>query len=238
MTPDDWPSLRPHLDLANTLFPTRGTALVGTWFDQQVARITDPDFARLFSDHIEWDGVVPSDYNHRHIRSAEGDLIGGIRFFGGDLTRPFVEVIAHSFDDLTAMARTVSAEWAVFNPRDLRLLVTPETPLPETARIDQHIFAGHRDDLPNGEQKATLRRFKDVDAAIKMVRDRYADLDHDMPALVQDIRAASDDQLREWRKDKTLMSIMNPNDPPYRTTDKTIVGLIAVSRGTIAWLEG
>ncbi|WP_193047259.1 hypothetical protein [Mycolicibacterium baixiangningiae] len=61
----------------------------------------DGDFARTFSDHVHLPGIASLDYAHRHIRTPRGDLLGGIRFYSRNVARPFVDVLAHSFDDST-----------------------------------------------------------------------------------------------------------------------------------------
>jgi hypothetical protein len=89
-----WPSLSDELELARVLFGRRGPALVAAWLEGELARISDPEFARLFSDHIELAEVQIDDYLHRRICTSSGTLLGGIRFYGRDISRPFVEVIA------------------------------------------------------------------------------------------------------------------------------------------------
>ncbi len=65
----------------------------------------DSDFARSFSDHVHLPGIASLDYAHRHIRTARGELLGGIRFYSRDTARPFVDVLAHSFDDINGHGR-------------------------------------------------------------------------------------------------------------------------------------
>src|ERR1700754_1235544 len=52
MDPRDWPSLSDELALAAKLFGDEGYRRVATWLAEEEARIVDPDYVRLFTDHI------------------------------------------------------------------------------------------------------------------------------------------------------------------------------------------
>ena len=69
-SPANWPSLADELELADEL----------SWLERQAARVDDPDFARLFSDHIDIPGVTTDDYLHRRTRSSSDTALGGIGF--------------------------------------------------------------------------------------------------------------------------------------------------------------
>jgi hypothetical protein len=98
--PGQWSSLADQLAGASELFDDRGRAMVADWLAAEAARIDDPHFARLFGDQVQLPGVLPNDFAHRSIRASRGALMGGIRFYGRDTARPFVEIICHSFEDL------------------------------------------------------------------------------------------------------------------------------------------
>lgn len=98
MSPHDWPSLAGQLALARRLHGDARGARVAGWLSLQRARVDDPAFARRFSDHIDLPGVASGDYNHRLIETPRGALLGGVRFYGRDVARPFVEVVAHGFE--------------------------------------------------------------------------------------------------------------------------------------------
>jgi hypothetical protein len=67
MKVQNWPSLAPQIELSARLFGSRGPQMVEDWFQLHIDRITDPGFARLFSDHIDLPGVATADYNQRHV---------------------------------------------------------------------------------------------------------------------------------------------------------------------------
>ncbi|MEU0494674.1 hypothetical protein [Mycobacterium sp. NPDC006124] len=96
-------SLREHDDLARGLFGAHGAPMVRRWLDGELAKVDDPAYARLFTDHVDLPGVAPGDYAHRVVETSHGALLGGIRFYGRDVGRPFVEVVAPDFEDLDAL---------------------------------------------------------------------------------------------------------------------------------------
>ena len=172
-SPSDWASLQGQLACATSLYGDAGAARVAEWFAQEEERIDDPSFARLFSDHINLPGIVSLDYTHRHVAARTGSLIGGIRFYGQDITRPFVEVIAHDFDDMTELAQVVSSEWRTFAPQRLRLLAMPGASLPATADLDMSVYAARYDRLSPPPQEVQLGVFDYPDQAMTLIQNRY-----------------------------------------------------------------
>ena len=143
----NWPSLAGQRELALALFGSTGKRLLDDWLDEQTDRKTNPEFARQFTNAISLPNSAPSDFNHRLVSHRGCQLLGGIRFYGGHIDQPFVEVVAHNFDDLDAMRDCVAFEWANFNPGRLRLLVpADEKPIPDTM-VDTTIFAARYEDM-------------------------------------------------------------------------------------------
>ncbi len=155
MKVQNWLSLAPQIELSARLFGSRGPQMVEDWFQLHIDRITDPGFAR-FSDHMDLPGVATADYNQRHVVTNLGQLIGGIRFFAQNLDHPFVEVIAHDFDDLGGLRKCVAREWALFKPRDLRFISEPDVPLPAKARVDMTIHAARYSNMNGADGRVTL----------------------------------------------------------------------------------
>ena len=233
MTPMDWPSLAPQVALADRLFGARGAKMLGVWLHEQAARITDPAFARLFSDHIDLPGVAPGDYNHRLVRAGRGRLLGGVRFYGKDLARPFVEVVAHDFEDWEALTSCVAAEWATFAPLHLRTLVAPRAALPPGAHIDMAIHAARYGDMAPPDGRVALAPFADAEDAVAMVSAKYEELTRTEPALARNISAADADELRRRHRGGRIQAIRAMVDCTERT-----VGLLAAAPGAVEWIEG
>lgn len=224
----EWPSLRDELALADALYGPRGAAMVGRWFAQQVDRTGDMGFAREFADHIDLP-VRPADYLHRHIRSSAGKLLGGIRFYGRDITRPFVEIVAHDFTDLDALRACVRAEWAMFAPQFLRIRSAPGRVTGPGVLLDQSVFAARYRDMWAARTGVWLRRIDRIEDAERVVADRYELLGVNDPALARNISPASTAELRDWHALGQLRALH---------TAHGIVGLLAVAPGQVDWISG
>jgi hypothetical protein len=84
----------------------------------------------------------------RIVRTSRGALLGGIRFYGRDPTRPFVDVVAHGFDDLDALARCVRDEWSMVTTRFARLRARPGSIVGPRVLLDVSIHVARYGDMP------------------------------------------------------------------------------------------
>lgn len=219
--------------MAEKLYGPHGKVILNQWFDIQIARITDLEFASLFSDHIALQGVSQTDYNHRYSHFQDKSLLGGIRFFGQDSGQPFVDVIAHNFDDWETLGRCVASEWKAFAPSRMRLLLTPGIAIPDSAYIDMSIHASRYKDMAPSDSRVSLRPFTSVEEIIKMVTVRYNHIFNTNPALANHISAARPEDLRVWHSNDQIRAI----HPSIHRSLKA-VGLLAIAPGAIEWIEG
>lgn len=224
--PEVWPSLAEDGDLATALFGAGGRRRLQTWLAGEMARTTDTGFARSFSDHIELPDVVSADYLHRVIRSAHGNLLGGIRFYGRDIHRPFVEIVAHSFDDLDRLRDCVAREWAIFAPSALRLTSRPGVLDGPHVLLDKTVHVARCRDMRAPSPHVVLAPFAHPEEAISVVNDRYGAL---APELARNITAASEQDLRDWHANGRLHAVWSGG---------CVVGVLAVAPGHIGWIEG
>lgn len=224
-----WPSLSDQIALADELFGARGDELISAWLETETARIDDPAFAREFADHIDLPGITASDYNHRRVHSAAGDLLGGIRFYGRDIARPFVEVIGHGFDDLDALCACVGSEWAPFAPRFLRLWGRPGAIAGPKVLLDKTFHTARYRDMTTPQQAVELTPFDGVDEAVAVVAGRYEALAADAPQLRRNIAPATAGELAELHAAGRLRAARVAGDT---------VGLLGVAPGSISWVEG
>lgn len=224
-----WPSLIDQLELAKMLYGPSGPELVDRWLADQLGTVGNLDFAGPFADYIGLAGVPAVDYAHRLVVSSRGELLGGIRFFGGDRTRPFVDVLAHSFDDERALADCVAAEWAVFAPPFMRLVVLPQRRPGDDAVLDQSIHVGRVRHMSASDGRVGLGRFSDADEAVALVAERYAELSTDQPDLAANISAAEPEDVRCWHERGALWAIQ---------VSAPTVGVLAVTPGEIDWIIG
>lgn len=227
---EQWPSLRDQIVVAERLFGPSGSRRVCEWVAEQAGLVGDSDFAQTFSDHVHLPGISSLDYAHRHIRTTHGELLGGIRFYSRDTTRPFVDVLAHSFDDIDALAACVLAEWSPFNVRYLRVQTRPRrlTDRPD-AVLDKSIHAARCRDLAPPDGRVTLQRFDTPEHALDIVVGRYAQLAATDPVLSNNIAPATPDDLRNWHARQQLWAI---------TRGAETIGVFAVAPGSIGWITG
>lgn len=225
-----WPSLTDELALAGQLFGSTGEGKVDRWVDEQESLIGNVEFAQTFSDHVALPGIASLDYAHRHVRTARGDLLGGIRFYSRNTARPFVDVLAHSFDDIDALTSCVVAEWSNFNARFLRIRTTPHL-LADRPNVilDKSIHLARCRDMDPGDGRVTLDRFDTAECALNLVADRYAHVAETDPILSNNLTAAQPADLRDWHEHEQIWSI--------RTGDDT-VGVFAVAPGAFGWITG
>lgn len=225
----DWPSLADELGLSRVLFGRRGHERLAAWLEGEGARVNDTEFAKSFSDHIDLPGVVTDDYLHRRICTSAGSLLGGIRFYGRDISRPFVEIVAHSFDELDRLCDCVVREWSMFAPLALRLRGLPGRFSGPHVVLDETIHVARRRDMRPPSSHVWLEPFDRVEDAELMVHTRYQRLADDDPALARNVFPAPDDDLRLWHTAGQLHAVR---------TREAVVGLFAVAPGRIYWIDG
>lgn len=226
----DWPSLSYDLELADCFYGASGRSHVSAWFAEQVEQIDNPEFARLFSDHIALPGVAALDYAHRYLRIGAGSLIGGIRFYARDLARPYVEIIAHDFEDMAALSAVVAAEWDAFAPRALRLRqkVGAGVPSPQ-AHVDMTLYAARYKDLRSVLAPVSLRPFAHPDESLRLVQERFDHMAQTEPELRRNVSPSTEEELRVLWREGHLHAI---------TFARCTVGAIAAAPGQIDWIEG
>jgi hypothetical protein len=227
--PSDWPSLTDELSVASDLFGDEGYRHVASWLEEEEARVGDPDYVRLFSDHITLPGVASGDFAYRVVATSRGTLLGGIRFYGRDVTRPFVEIACHTFGDVDELCDCVSAEWSMFAPGFLRLRARPGRITGPNTFLDMTIHAARRGDMTAPDGRVELRPFDDVEEAIAIVDRRYERLAIEDPELARNVSPACAEDVRVWHEADELRAIV---------TGGVTVGLLAIAPGRIGWIGG
>jgi hypothetical protein len=229
LTPLRWSSLDEQRGLAATLFGARGEALIDDWLDEQVARVDDADFAEGFAAHVGLPGIASRDFNHRDVRTPRGRLLGGIRFYGRDVTRPFVEVCGHDFAHLDDLRACVRAEWSEFAPKYLRVQALPGRVTGSGVVLDTTLHAARYRDMPAADGRVTLVPFDRVADAVTLVEQRYSDLAADDPDLRRNVSPADTGDLERLHSVGALCAVH---------ADGERVGVLAIAPGAIGWLPG
>ena len=211
-----WGSTRPLAPVAAHL---GGEAALVEWMAEEAARAGDPAFTELFSGAARALKLPLGLFAQRHLPS----LLGGIRFFGGDVTRPFVEVIAHDLP-LETLRATVRREWADFAPRAFRLLVPGDHSMPCETCLDQTVHIARAGTI--AQAGATLALFDGPETAQVILDAAFAASRVD-PGFAGAVNPTDD--LPALFDAERLHAILYQGVP---------VGLIATRPGRIAWIDG
>lgn len=226
-----WSSLTDQIKLANELFgPPIGEQKVAAWLDEQISLVEDVDFAQEFASHVQLPGIEVLDYAHRHIRSAHGELLGGIRFYSRNTARPFVDVLAHDFDDIDDLTDCVAREWSAFNAPYLRLRTAPGllADRPDVI-LDETIHVARYRDMAPADGRVILDKFDDPEHAIALVDARYTTLATANPTLANNLSIAAPEDLRHWHQSDQLRAIRRHD---------TAIGVLAIAPGAVGWITG
>lgn len=242
--PSSWSSLQDQLSLAACLFGDRGAALVGRWLKRRIDYVADVNAARRFAAAMSSRWRRPKDFADRIVEGEGLRLLGGIRFFGGDRKRPFVDALAWTeLGDGGAeqaiwprLGRLIAREWASFAPRSVRVLTPPATPLPDARRdLDLHAapYGSMRGSAPNSRRRVRLEPFDDISAAARLVRQRYEALSLAEPELGTHMAPADAEDLSRCAASGGLFAIRFEDGG-----DAPLAGVLATEPGEVAWLEG
>jgi len=158
---EQWPSLGDPVELADQLFGRpAGRQKVAAWLAEQMSFVDDARFSREFATHVKLPGIAVLDYTHRHLRTTRGELLGGIRFYGRNTARLFVDILAHSFADIDALIGCVRHEWSNFNAPYLRLRSRPRLLADRSDVIlDEAIHLARYQNMAPADGRVTLDRF-------------------------------------------------------------------------------
>lgn len=199
----------------------------------------DLPFAARFAEHCPVPGQDPAAYLVRTLPVARGWLLTGIRFRGGDLGWPFVEVLAdHDPIDLPEARRVVAVAYAGFAPGHLRVweFTTPGETLagaPDAA-MDAAIWAGRAADLqarprPASYDQLTVSPVGD-DGWRARLDEAYAAFHALRPHLVRDVTIEPPETLAAAREAGLLLEARAP--------DGTWLGLVGAMPDDFLGLDG
>lgn len=190
---------------------------LGDALHKDLAWCDDMDFARGFAQHCPVQGVTPEAYLHRLIEVQGHTVLAGVRFKGGNLEHPFVDLLASTIPDGDAlfgtMLNAIMKEFAAFTPRHIRMLSGPTLAAHSwraqwAATIDQYIVAGKVRDIAQSEVQGdvSLKEVERLDESLDFLQAGYAQaFEHDpgldgvvFPASKQDFEACQDTGSLMW----------------------------------------
>ncbi len=164
----EWPSLVDQLDFIGQFFGSAGqkqaTDSLQRCLAAQIETAVQVDSYRRYS----VPGSAPADYGPRSVTARNGSVFGEIHVHRGDIAGPFVDVVAHSFEDLDELLAVVATEWSVFSPRFLRLQCRPGRIRRPNSLVWRTIYAARAVDMSDPDGCVELSRFRDVDDAVAL----------------------------------------------------------------------
>ena len=215
--------------LTRLLGPKTAEQALDAWLAEQIACVRNPTFANRFRAHFGVFSAPPSAYAHRVFDVDGQETLGGIRFYGGDRTKPFVDVLAWSGPLAPRkLGEAVRAEWAAFRPFALRLLLPAEATV-ENAVLDQTLHAARVAHMAAPQGGAKLALVVDIHHAAAFVAEHFATFAAQNPALASELHPASAEDLTDAQARGRVRFI---------EADQKLAGLIAFIPETLAFLPG
>jgi hypothetical protein len=214
-------------------------ANVAAFVDEPWGWQADTTFGERFAAGCPVAGMTPADYQVRALPVARGWLLCGIRFRGGDLAWPFVEVLAdHDPLDLDEARRVVRASFQGFAPGHLRAwqLSAPGARLADApdAYVDAAVWAARVADLqararPAGCAALHVAPVAD-DGWLARVEAAYAAFHAVRPGLAQDVSIEPPETLNAAREAGLLLEA--------RAADGAWLGLVGAMPDAWLGLDG
>lgn len=219
--------------LTRALAPLVGAETAARWIDAwlaaETARIADPVYANAFAAHFDRFDAAPLDYARRMIDCGGRRVLAGVRFYGGDPNRAFVDLVAYDGPaDPTPLVASLAEAFAPFGPQALRALSAPEARPPQ-ARLDQALHGARLSSMPPPDPATLLRAPRDLDEAEALVAVGYDAFWAAEPALAEEVRPATRADLAAAAAEDGLFVIVDDGAP---------AGVISVLRGAVAMVEG
>lgn len=202
---------------------------IANWLSDQLAFVADEDFPHRFQAHFDKFDASPAEYMNRIIRVGGCDVLAGIRFYGGDSSSAFVDVLAWDEGlDFDALRRRAKVAWRSFRPHSVRILTKSGSGITGGYR-DQSIHAQRVGEMPRPDGHVTLRPVTDPSDAIRMIEEKYAQIAREDPVLSREIWPAGPEELEECQQQGTLDFIV---------TDGKNAGLIATAPRNVEFIPG
>jgi GNAT superfamily N-acetyltransferase len=112
------------------------------WLQLQLAKCDDESFGLLFAKSCSVPGLQPEEYRHRILKLCGETLLVGIRFKGGDVAQPFVDLLAWTGEPKPTWIPAIGEAFSNFDPLAVRFGWSRNTEPPWPGEVDQYLYAG------------------------------------------------------------------------------------------------
>ncbi|SFO51064.1 Acetyltransferase (GNAT) family protein [Candidatus Pantoea varia] len=169
---------------------------IASWLAQQQTRCHDHHFSADFP----WreTGLPQHTFLQRELTVNGQRYLTGPRYLGGDLSQPFIEIVARDGPIDYAVADAIMQAWQPLKPLQLRILLPASHP--DIGSTDQLIFLSDPAALavPHDEGISLVKAGrKDYSACIQAINHAYRASWHMLPHLRDQLMASSRQELRE-----------------------------------------
>ncbi|MEO1278255.1 MAG: hypothetical protein AAFV77_04800 [Planctomycetota bacterium] len=228
------------------------------WIDEQLAWCED----RMVAVNRAASMMIgsPRDFLNVVIDAAGAQTLCGIRHYGGDGNRPFVDLVettdaaAWSGDRLAEVASAAMAAYPAFGPPTVRIPVagSDAPPLPPgwTAEVDQALVGATLGEMverpPEVELPAVSLRATTVDDALLFEADCYDAFQDRDAALHRDVRPSGRDEIDDCAKDGRVVLWFLEDEPEkpaglqcvQRLDFQAMDGWLVVEECVAGWAAG
>lgn len=218
-------SLYQHIPLP----PEKLAIQLNEWLIMQQSWCSDSDFSARFP----WreTGLPQANFFQRQLTIRGHHFITGPRYLGGDIHRPFIDVVASDADITYDVVKAILQEWALLNPQSIRILLPADYPCRGTT--DQLIYAAPLNAASNAESDAdllfTVATKADMSWCLDTLTTSYQQTLRVMPELNTHLFPADEDALHGWLSGGALYLLIKGS---------TRVGLIVCESTPVAFLKG
>lgn len=205
--------------------------------NEDLERLTSDALAAEFRHYCPVAGASPDDYKNRLLRVGGLELLTGIRFLGGDLSQPFVDVMYGSeavltSEQLSDIQDAIRQEFKVFRPKRTRFYIPSQLPR-FSADGDKRLIAAPLGVMLTQPAPDTLERVSLEPATSLTFYSDYAaiyrQLHAEYPELQAVTRAESQADMQAYLEDGQLFEVF---------VNGTWAGVTAVFRNTNTGLSG
>ncbi len=214
------------------------------WIDEQLAWCDDRKVA--VNRATNFMVGAPRDFLNVVIDVAGAQTLCGIRHYGGDGNRPFVDLVATTDADawmgdrLGQTASAAMAAYPAFEPPMVRIPVAGSTPPPLpagwVAEVDQALVGATIDEMlertPAAELPLVVLRGATVDDAMEFEADSYDAFQERNAALQRIIRPSGRDEIEACAADGRVLHWFLQDEPD------TPAGLLCVQRIDFQAMDG
>lgn len=233
----------PHIPIASETLQSN----IDAYLEMHLNYCTNLDFARCFP----WKELnLPLPFFLQHVIQSQGEYyLAGPRFFGGNIQKPFVQVIASTAPLTQTAANDILAYWAALDTEMLQILRHGNEPV--LGQIDQYIYVATVEDMarksqhrePTDEKNTTEinvypATIEDHDTCMEIITKSFTESHARYPALKERVTPCTREEIKEGIEAGGVYLIESPllNTP----LDSKVhhVGLIYIESGNEAFLTG